>query len=194
MQKEKPSDRHRTGTRVTGNDISYLIGRVSLKDRKAFALLYEKSSSKLFAVCMRILRDRNEAEEALQEIFVKVWQRADRYAAGETHPMSWLSAIARNHAIDVLRARRPVATDIDAAYDIADPLASPEEEAVMRSEGRRIDNCMRELNPDRATAVRRAYVEGLSYEELAELYTVPLNTMRTWLRRSLLKLRECMGR
>lgn len=179
---------------VTSNDISYLIGRVSLRDRQSFGRLYEVSSSKLFGICLRILRDRSDAEEALQEIYVKIWQRADRYAAGETNPMSWLAAIARNHAIDVLRARRPVATDIDEAYDIADPLADPEETAVLRSEGRRIETCMEQLDADRATAVKRAYVEGLSYEELAELYKVPLNTMRTWLRRSLLKLRECMDR
>lgn len=178
---------------MNSNDISYLIGRVSLKDRQAFDRLYRASSSKLFAICLRILRDRSDAEEALQEIYVKIWQRADRYAAGDTSPMSWLAAIARNHAIDVLRARRPVATDIDEAYDIADPVADPERVAVLSSEGRRIDVCMQQLDADRASAVRRAYVEGLSYEELAELYTVPLNTMRTWLRRSLLKLRECLG-
>ena len=179
---------------MTGNDISYLIGRVSLKDRKAFAALYDKSASKLFGVCLRILRDRSEAEEALQEVYVKIWQRADRYVASDVHPMAWLAAIARNHAIDVIRARRPVATDIDEAYDIADPLMTPEEAVVLSSEGRRIDTCMDELEPDRASAVRRAYVEGLSYEELAEIHGVPLNTMRTWLRRSLLKLRECMSR
>jgi RNA polymerase sigma-70 factor (ECF subfamily) len=179
---------------VTGTEIPYLIGRVSLKDRKAFALLYDRSASKLFSICMRILRDRSEAEEALQDVYVKIWQRADRYVESDTNAMAWLAAIARNHAIDRIRARRPVASDIDAAYDIADPLANPEEEAVSRSEGRRIDACMDKLEPDRASAVRRAYIEGLSYEELAELHGVPLNTMRTWLRRSLLKLRECLSR
>ena len=179
---------------MTGNDISYLIGRVSLKDRKAFAMLYDRSASKLFGICLRILKDRSEAEEALQDVYVKVWQRADRYVESDAGAAAWLAAIARNHAIDRIRARRPVATDIDAAYDIADPLATPEEEAVLRSEGRRIDNCMAELEADRASAVRRAYIEGLSYEELAEIHGVPLNTMRTWLRRSLLKLRECLSR
>lgn len=179
---------------MPGNDISYLIGRVSLKDRKAFSLLYEKSASKLFGICFRILRDRGEAEEALQDIYVKIWQRSDRYVASDTNPMAWLAAIARNHCIDVIRARRPVASDIDEAYDMADPLMTPEEAVMLWSEGRRIDSCMEELEPGRASAVRRAYIEGLSYEELAENHGVPLNTMRTWLRRSLLKLRECMSR
>ena len=179
---------------MTGIDISYLIGRVSLKDRKAFAALYDASAPKLFAICMRILKDRGEAEEALQEVYIKIWQRSDRYVAANVSPMAWLAAIARNHCIDVIRARRPVASDIDEAYDIADPLMTPEEAVVLRSEGRRIDTCMEELEPGRASAVRRAYIEGLSYEELAENHGVPLNTMRTWLRRSLLKLRECMSR
>jgi RNA polymerase sigma-70 factor, ECF subfamily len=176
------------------DDISALIGRVSLKDRGAFSALYRQTSPKLFAICLRILRDRAEAEEALQEIYIKIWQRADRYASGETNPVAWLSAIARNHAIDQLRARKPVANTIDEAYDLADSAPDPEKSAITKAEGRKIDNCMAELEADRADAVRKAYVEGLSYQELAELFGTPLNTMRTWLRRSLLKLRECMER
>jgi RNA polymerase sigma-70 factor, ECF subfamily len=176
------------------DDISKLIGRVSLKDRAAFSELYRLTSPKLFAICVRILRDRTEAEEALQEIYIKIWQRADRYASGETNPMSWLSAITRNHAIDHLRARKPVANTIDEAYDLADSAPDPERTAINTAEGRRIDNCMNELEADRADAVRKAYVEGLSYQELADMFGTPLNTMRTWLRRSLLKLRECMER
>ncbi|MFB2549783.1 sigma-70 family RNA polymerase sigma factor [Ensifer soli] len=175
-------------------DMSALIARVALKDRAAFSALYVAASPKLFAVCLRILKDRHEAEEALQEIFVKIWQRADRYAAGGTSPLAWLSTIARNHAIDIIRARKPVANTIDEVYDLADPAPNPEKSAMTRAEGRRIDLCMGELAEGRADAVRKAYVEGLSYQELAEMFGVPLNTMRTWLRRSLLKLRECMER
>ena len=179
---------------MTGNDISYLLGRIALGDRSAFARLYDRSAPKLFGVCLRILKDRSEAEEALQDVYVKIWQRADRYVAGDSDPMSWLAAIARNQAIDRVRARRPTAVDIDEAYDLADMTANPEERALLSSEGRRIETCMKELEPDRASAVRRAYVEGATYEELADIFGVPLNTMRTWLRRSLLKLRECMNR
>ncbi|MCA1438900.1 sigma-70 family RNA polymerase sigma factor [Ensifer sp. IC4062] len=179
---------------MVDEEISALLGRVVLRDRDAFAALYRQTSPKLFGVCLRILKDRSEAEEALQEIYVKVWQRADRFATGQASPMSWLTAIARNHAIDLIRSRKPVANAIDEIYDLADPAPDPERSAAVRSEGRRIDACMEELEKDRAEAVRRAYVEGLSYQELAEMFAVPLNTMRTWLRRSLLKLRECMER
>lgn len=176
------------------DDIAALIGRVALKDRAAFSALYAGTSSKLFGICLRILRDREEAEEALQEIYVKIWQRSNRFATGQASPMSWLAAIARNHSIDVLRARRPVSSDIDEIYDLADAAPDPERSAVLRSEGRQIEACMEELEKERAQAVRSAYVEGLSYQELADRHDVPLNTMRTWLRRSLIKLRECLER
>jgi len=90
--------------------------------------------------------------------------------------------------------RKPVADELDTVYDLADAGPDPEMQTVTKDEGRRIDTCMEELEADRAVAVKRAYVEGLSYQELADQFGVPLNTMRTWLRRSLLKLRECMER
>lgn len=179
---------------MTPQDITKLIVRVSMKDRAAFDSLYRETSAKLFGVCLRILRDRGEAEEALQEVFVKIWTKADRFAVSDLSPISWLVAIARNHAIDVIRARRPAATDIDAALDVSDPRPGPEDAAVSSSEGERIDNCLEELEKDRAAAVRGAYLNGDSYAELAERFSVPLNTMRTWLRRSLMKLKECLER
>lgn len=180
---------------MAGEDLATMISRVSLGDRAAFSALYNATSPKLFSVCLRILKDKTDAEDALQEIFVKIWHRADRYAASGINPLGWLTAIARNHSIDLLRARRPVASNIDEeGWDIADGGADPEQAAVLKGEGKRIDRCMEELESDRAGAVRSAYVEGLSYQELADRHAVPLNTMRTWLRRSLLKLRECLDR
>lgn len=179
---------------ASDNNIAALIGRVALRDRAALTALYAATSPKLFAVCLRILKDRADAEDALQEVFVKIWQRADRFAAAGTSPLGWLVTIARNHAIDILRARKPVSDSIEESGDIADTAHDPEMESIIKGEGRRIDRCMEELESDRAKAVRSAYVEGLSYQELAERHGVPLNTMRTWLRRSLLKLRECLDR
>lgn len=174
-------------------DISDLIARCALRDRAAFRVLYERTSAKLFGVTLRILKDRSEAEEAIQEVYVKVWQRADRYVAGNTSPISWLVAVARNHALDILRARRPVSEDIDVALEIPDGGPSPER-AVQDSQDRgRIDHCLGTLEPDRADAVRGAYLDGYSYEELASRYAVPINTMRTWLRRSLIKLKDCLS-
>ncbi|WP_193337991.1 sigma-70 family RNA polymerase sigma factor [Devosia beringensis] len=174
-------------------DIADLIARCALRDRAAFRVLYERTSAKLFGVTLRILKDRSEAEEALQEVFVKVWQRADRYVAGTTSPISWLVAVARNHSLDILRARRPPSDDIDVALEIPDAGPSPERATQDSQERRQIETCLGTLDPERADAVRGAYLDGYSYEELATRYTVPLNTMRTWLRRSLIKLKDCLS-
>lgn len=177
------------------SDIADLIARVALRDRAALSALYRQVGPKLFAICLRILRDRTDAEDALQEIFVKIWRRADAFALSGGSPLGWLSAIARNHAIDLARARRPFGEPIGVeGLEVADSAPDPEAAAIVRGEGRRIDTCMAELPPERANAVRSAYVEGLSYQDLAERHGVPLNTMRTWLRRSLLKLKECLDR
>jgi RNA polymerase sigma-70 factor (ECF subfamily) len=178
---------------TSSNDIAELIARTALRDRAAFRDLYQRTSAKLFGVSLRILRDRSEAEEALQEVYVKIWQRADRYVAGSYSPISWLVAVARNHALDTLRARKPISDDIDVALEIADLGPDPEQAAVDGGERMRIDACLGELESDKAEAVRGAYLDGFSYDELAARHNVPLNTMRTWLRRSLIKLRECLS-
>lgn len=165
-----------------------------MRDRVAFDLLYQQTSAKLFGVCLRVLNDRGEAEDALQEVFVKIWTKADSFAISDLSPISWLVAIARNHAIDRIRARRRPATNIDAALDIADPAPGPEAIVAARGEKDRIEQCLGELEQQRAEAVRGAYLTGESYAELAERHGVPLNTMRTWLRRSLMTLRECLER
>lgn len=174
-------------------DIADLIARCALRDRAAFRDLYGRTSAKLYGVTLRILRDRSEAEEALQEVYVKIWQRADRYVPGGYSPISWLVAVARNHSLDVLRARKPKGDDIDMALDVADAGPDPEQAAVQGGERSRIDNCLGQLDAEKADAVRGAYLDGFSYEELATRHKVPLNTMRTWLRRSLMKLRECLS-
>lgn len=179
---------------MTPHDITKLIVRTSMKDREAFDLLYRNTSAKLFGVCLRVLNDRGEAEEALQEVFVKIWTKADRFAVSELSPISWLVAIARNHAVDRIRGRKQKTTDIDAALDVADPNPTPEAMVVAGGEREQIYVCLNELEADRAAAVRGAYLDGDSYLDLAERHNVPLNTMRTWLRRSLMKLRECLER
>lgn len=176
-------------------DLPDLLARIALQDRDAFRRLYQIVSPKLFGICLRLLKDRADAEDALQEIFVKIWYRADRFTGSSNSAGPWLNAIARNHALDQLRRRKSGSEALEGEAELlADTRDDPETEAVIKAEGRRIDSCLQELDSDRAGAVRAAYVDGLSYMELADHYGVPLNTMRTWLRRSLLKLRECMDR
>lgn len=175
------------------NDLADMLARVAMRDRAAFSRLYQATGPKLFAICLRILKDRTEAEDALQDIFVKIWHSADRYSTAIASPQAWLNTVTRNHAIDLLRARKPGGGDLDAAETLADVAPTPEDSAVNASEGRRIDACISALNPPRGEAVRLAYVEGDSYIELSQRFDVPMNTMRSWLRRSLIQLRECLS-
>lgn len=175
-------------------DIEEMIARMAMGDRAAFSSLYAATSGKLLGIALRVLEDRPEAEDALQEIFVKLWHNADRYRSNGLSPMTWLITVARNHAIDRLRARRGRrTTGVEDLAEIADGAPNPEEAAIAASVRGRIGACLEALPPERADAVRRAYMMGEAYADLARRHGVPLNTMRTWLRRSLLKLRECMG-
>lgn len=177
---------------TTTEDIEAMIARVSLGDRQAFSGLYDATSAKLFGVCLRVLKNRAAAEDVLQESYMKIWRYADRYAADGVNPMSWMMTIARNTAIDRLRVTR----DTDDIEDLTEVLPSsgptPEQAAVAGCEAGRIGVCLSQLEEPKDKAVRGAYLEGLSYAELAEKFSVPLNTVRTWLRRSLISLRECM--
>ncbi len=128
----------------------------------------------------------------MQEVYVRVWQRADRYSASRASAMSWLIAIARNHAIDRLRLRRLDLGQIEEAAAVADASPTPEAAAIAGAERAKIDDCLKRIDAEKAEAVRGAYLEGYAYQELATRFDIPLNTMRTWLRRSLMKLRECL--
>jgi len=174
------------------DDLSGWLARIALRDRAAFDRLYAATSGKLFGVTLRMLNDRAEAEDALQEVYVRIWQKANRFRAGEARPMSWLIAIARNLSIDRLRARKPQARSIDDAREIADTAPTPEAAVEQSMQRARIDECLDQLDARKAEAVRSAYIEGYSYQELADRFETPLNTIRTWLRRSLLRLRRCL--
>lgn len=176
-------------------DIETYIERCALGDRDAFSALYSATSAKLFGVCLRVLGNASEAEDALQDVFVKIWHNANRYKVNGLSPMTWLITIARNLSIDRLRKRKRMqGAGLDEAKDLPSGDIGPEALAIAASERAMIVSCMNELDADKADAVRRAYLEGETYNELAGRYDVPLNTIRTWLRRSLIKLKECLSR
>lgn len=171
--------------------VADLITKCAAADRSAFRQLYRDTSAKLMGVLLRILGERAEAEDALQEVYTRVWVRAGRYDPAKGRGMTWLIAIARNLAIDRLRARPAAASD-DGLDTVQDSSPRAETRLIAQGEARRMADCFATLEPDRADAVRGAYLNGLSYIDLAARHAVPLNTMRTWLRRSLLKLKECL--
>jgi RNA polymerase sigma-70 factor, ECF subfamily len=188
------SERQGAGRAGGADELDALLARVALGDRAAFRELYGKTAGKLLGVSLRILRDRASAEEAVQEAYVKIWHQAQRYRPDRGSALGWLVAIQRNQAIDMLRAERHSTRTFEAAVDVADDAPGPEAAAVAAGERARIDACLGELPAPRAQAVKAAYLEGWSYDELARAHDVPLNTMRTWLRRALIRLRECLTR
>jgi len=179
---------------MSDDPVSDLLTRVAAQDRAAFRELYAAASSKLMGVLLRMLRERAEAEDALQEVFTRVWLRAGRFDGAKGRGMTWLIAVTRNLALDRLRARTETQADEDAAEAIVDPTPTAERRMIALGEAGRIIECFDQLDPARADAVRGAYLSGLSYADLAARHAVPLNTMRTWLRRSLVSLRECLDK
>jgi RNA polymerase sigma-70 factor (ECF subfamily) len=175
-------------------NIEILIGRIAIGDNAALAALYDATSGKLFSVCFRVLKNRSEAEDTLQDVYLRIWAIADRYAVTGHSPMTWLITVARNLAIDRLRARKAGHVGLDSVGELVEKSPGPEAASIAASEQRRISACFDELAPDRAVAVRAAYLDGATYQVLADQFDVPLNTMRTWLRRSLISLKECLAR
>ena len=174
-------------------DIEELIARVSIGDRAAFSRLYEATSAKLMGVSLRVLNDRAAAEDALHDTYVKVWRAAGSYSSNGYSPMTWLITIARNTAIDRVRAQRSTEGIESYAETLAAGGPGPEGSVIAQSDAERLVECMDGLPQGRGDAIRSVYIEGISYAECAERLGIPLNTVRTWLRRGLASLRECMG-
>ena len=170
------------------------LARVAGGDRAALQIVYRDTSAKLFGVCLRILNDRSEAEDVLQEVYLTVWRKAASFDPARASPITWLVAIARNRSIDRLRAgaggRRM--EPIDAAEEVRDPAPAALELVEASQQASRLGMCLEQLEPRQAVAIRAAFMDGNTYDELAERMSVPLGTMKSWIRRGLLKLRDCL--
>ena len=163
------------------------------EDRAAFSTLYNLTSAKLFGVCLRICGERQAAEDVLSEVYLTVWRRAGAYEPGRASPISWLATIARNRAIDWRRSSgRKVAITLDEAPEVADPEPSAEQRMVTNDEDHRLHLCLDQLEDKQRGAIRTAFFDGLTYAELAEREGVPLGTMKSWVRRGLMRLKDCL--
>ena len=163
------------------------------EDRAAFSTLYKLTSAKLFGVCLRICGERQAAEDVLSEVYLTIWRRAGAYEPGRASPISWLATIARNRAIDWRRsAGRKVAITLDEAPEVADPEPSAEQKIVTNDEDQRLHLCLDQLDDKQRGAIRTAFFDGLTYAELAEREGVPLGTMKSWVRRGLMRLTDCL--
>jgi len=182
-------------TLIADTQLAGLLARTALGDRRAFGDLYRAVSAKLFAVSLRIVRERPLAEEVLQDSFVNIWNHASDYAQAKSAPMTWMGAIVRNRSLDVLRRTREE-PDIDdrLAANLADEAASPMREAEARAEAHSLDECLKELDAEQRQTIALAFFHGLSHSELAEHLRRPLGTVKTHVRRGLLKLKDCLMR
>lgn len=175
--------------------LSPLMSRIANGDRGALRELYDATSAKLFGVVLRILSDREEAEDVLQEVYVTVWRRADRYEAARASVITWTSTIARNRAIDRLRARGPLAkAEPVEDLQIADDAKSAEALLAASEDAGRLQGCLSELDDRTEQVIRTAFFEGVTYEALARRMDAPLGTVKSWIRRGLARLKGCLER
>lgn len=187
-------------------DLAALLARAGLGDRAAFATLYERSSSHLLAVVLRINRDRAQAEDILQEVYVNVWRAAQSFDAAQSQPLTWLTRIARNRAIDSLRRHQTQPQlqtlhstssssndeDPDVYDSVADDAAGPLELLSRASDARALSHCMQGLSAQQRQSVALAFYDGLSHAEVADKLNQPLGTVKSWVRRALQTLKSCL--
>lgn len=172
--------------------LNQVLLQVAQGSQPAFAELYRLTSTHLFGVVLRMLHDQGEAEDALQEIYTSIWRRADTFEPARGSAMTWLITLARNRTIDRLRQHREAPLDEAQALEIPDDAPSPAALAESSQERQRLEQCLDKLEAPQRSAIREAFFSGATYSELAARLRVPLGTMKSWIRRSLMQLKVCL--
>lgn len=179
---------------VRRSQLLAILARVAAGERTALRELYDRTSAKLFGICLRICVDQQGAEDVLQEVYIAVWSRAAGYDPERSSPITWLATIARNRAIDWRRSRHRAddMLPIDAASAVADAAISAPQLVDDARAAALLRACLDNLDARAEKAIREAYYDGFSYAELAAREAVPLGTMKSWIRRGLDRLRKCL--
>ena len=188
-------------------ELAELLSRTALGDRACFSRLYERTAAHLLGVVVRITRNQELSEDIVQEVFVNVWRAAKDFDARLSQPMTWLTSIARNRAIDSLRRRQTqpatVSThmpatgdgeDRDLLQDFASDAAGPLQLLEQAADAKALRQCLQVLNGPQQQAVALAFYQGQSYSEVADHLSQPLGTVKSWVRRGLLSLKACLER
>lgn len=176
-------------------DLDRLLARIAKRDRAAFHDLYDRTAAKLLGVIIRIVRDRGRAEDVLQEVYLRVWEKAGSFDPAAGRPMTWLITVARNRAIDVARQRMEITVnedDDDTGTDWIAALADPRDGGAAFETLDELRHCLERLDEVQRRCILAAYCEGFSREELATRHNRPVNTIKTWLHRGASTLRACL--
>ena len=178
------------------DEIQDLLARCALGEEKAFSDLYRRCAPKLFAVAVRITRRNDWAEDVLQESFVNIWHHASGYNPARSAPMTWMTAIVRNRALDLLRRPR-LADGSEEEYQAAlavlpDDAPGPDELLQQAHDAGRLNECLQQLSEDQQRSISMAFYYGMSHAELAARMGKPLGSVKTWIRRGLDRLRACL--
>jgi RNA polymerase sigma-70 factor (ECF subfamily) len=185
-------DRPASTSAIARQELAALLGRVAAGERAALKAVYERTSAKLYGICLRVLGSEAEAQEALQEVFLTVWRKAGSFDGARGSPITWMALIAHSRAIDQRRRRGVAAEPIEAAGEVPDLSAGADELAASADEQARLHHCLDGLEEKARTMIRAAFLDGLTYPELAAREGVPLGTMKSWVRRGLMRLKGCM--
>lgn len=178
----------------TSANLAEMLARTAQGDRQAFERLYQATSAKLFGLALRILASKDLAEEALQDAYVKIWHSADTYQMDKAAVMTWMTVIVRNRCLDLLRAspREQGLKEDESFDDWASDDLGPMEKAASQSDTKALMQCIKQLAPLQRQAFALSYFHGLAHEQLAHQLVQPLGTIKTWLRRGLETLKNCM--
>jgi RNA polymerase sigma-70 factor (ECF subfamily) len=171
-------------------DLIELLSRTADGDRASFRKIYAHAAGRLFALCLRMLRNREEAEDVLQEAFIKIWERSYLYDPAKGEAMAWLAAITRNAALD--RLRKPGRNSVPYDEAVIDEIDS-HMAALDPGSASDLRHCLEKLREDYRKVVVLAYVNGMAHDELSVLLGCPVGTVKSWVRRGLEQLKGCLG-
>ncbi len=184
----------------TDEHLMTLIDRVARRDEAALKALYDLTARKLYGLSLRVVGSAERAEDVLQESFLQVWRSASEYRATLSPPMAWLSLIVRSRSLDNLRRRAAERAHLTQELDetLADTLegdaANPMDTSLASQQAWALHQCLSQLENKQREVISLAYLRDLSHSELADQLRLPLGTVKTWIRRGLDKLRDCMAR
>lgn len=184
------------GAKMGSDTLGALLQATAGGDRQAFARLYDQTAPQLFGLALGILKRRDWAEEALQDAYTRIWRSAHRYDAAKGTGISWVVTIARNTALSTLmrRPRDEFAGNADDMAQMPSGDSDPMQRSMQLSDARQISGCLDELDGDQKSSILLVYYEGLTQKEVADRLNKPIGTVKSWIRRGLIRLKGCLDR